>query len=120
VKWDRAQLTWSPVGYVLEAPLRVDARAVHECREELERKVADLVDEAGFVSLSAVGWDPRMEGADSPRLEVVTAELPSTTSAGRLRETVSDILAAASERSKRAEQDEEPRIEATLAAIREP
>jgi hypothetical protein len=118
VKWGRAGLSWRDGGYVLEAPLWVDARAVYLCREELERTVADVLREAGFRSLTAIGWEPREDVAETPRLEIVTANLPSPEAAVRLRETVSAVLGAAAERSRRAAEDEEFLILAVLETIR--
>jgi hypothetical protein len=121
VKWKRAKLSWTSHGYVLEAPLRVDDRVVHEATEQLEQTVAEILDSFGFISLQASGWDAHADavGIESPpsKLQIVTREVPSPEAAAQLREAVSTLMRDAAGRSRRAAGAEEPSMQGALEAL---
>jgi hypothetical protein len=123
VKWDRAKLAWTSNGYVLEAPLRVDDRVVHEAAKQLEPTVAEILDSFGFIAVRACGWDARADalGIESPpsKLEIIIREVPSPEAMARLRDAVSTLMRNAVERSRQANEAEEPLVQGALAALRD-
>jgi hypothetical protein len=115
IQWSKADLRWTPDGYVLRAPIGIDERTACESLDDLETVIRDALAERQVVSISVTPAD-----SAPGELEITTRQMIDSTEAVELREAVLRVFQYAVDETDRAAKDDEQAVKFVLAALRQP